>query len=372
MSRFKKIFIFTILFFLLFPSLSSAEEKIGESASFKAVVTEILQVEEKNREDGHQFKQQNLKLLGIEGDWKDKEIIYNGISDIEVANALVYKVGDKVFVNGYTNESGQSVFYIVDFVRSGYLYALFIIFVLAVILVGRLKGVKALISLFISFFIIIEFILPQVLAGRDPFIISLIGGVIILAFIIYLTEGFKRKSHIAVFSVLVSLFVTLVLSVIFTNLTKLSGLSQEEAVFLIGLGDSEINFQGLLLAGFIIGAIGILDDIIIGQIEAVAQIREANPALPAKKVFSLAYKIGNTHLGAIINTLFLVYAGASLPLLLLFILNQDSGLTFSRLINTEIVSTEIVRTLVGSIGVLLSMPIATFLASFKFKDARRG
>ena len=324
-----------------------------------------MQVEEKVRGDGTKFKQQDLKLLGLEGDWTNKEIIYRGISDIEVANANFYKAGDKVYVEGYTDESGQDIFYVVDFVRSGYLYILFIIFILAVLLVGKSKGFKALISLFLSFVVIIKFILPQILNGRDPFLISLIGGLFILGVIIYLTEGFKRKSHIAILSVLISLSATLALSVIFTKLTKLSGLAQEEAAFLIGVGNVEINFQGLLLAGFIIGAIGVLDDIIVGQIEAVEQIREANPNLPTKKVFKLAYKVGNTHLGAIVNTLFLTYTGAALPLLLLFIINQNSGLTFDRLINTEIVSTEIVRTLVGSIGVILSMPIATFLASVK-------
>jgi uncharacterized membrane protein len=370
MNKYKKIYIMIALAALLFPFFSRADEIKEENTNFKSEVIEVMKIEEKIREDGTKFKQQDLKLLGLEGAWKNKEIIYKGISDIEVANANFYKVGDKVYVEGHTDESGQAVFYVVDFVRSGYLYILFIIFVLAVLLVGRSKGLKALISLFLSFVVIIKFILPQILNGRDPFLISLIGGLVILGIIIYLTEGFKRKSHIAVLSVLISLSATLILSVIFTTLTKLSGLAQEEAAFLIGVGNVEINFQGLLLAGFIIGAIGVLDDIIIGQIEAVEQIREANPSLSTKKVFKLAYKIGNTHLGAIVNTLFLTYAGAALPLLLLFIINQNSGLTFNRLINTEIVSTEIVRTLVGSIGVILSMPIATFLASIKLKDIK--
>jgi uncharacterized membrane protein len=117
----------------------------------------------------------------------------------------------------------------------------------------------------------------------------------------------------------------------------------------------------------IIGAIGVLDDIILGQIEAVDSIRLANPKLPPKKVFKLAYKVGNTHLGAIINTLFLTYAGAALPLLLLLIINQQTGLSMSRALNTESITTEIVRTLVGSIGVMASMPIATFLASWNIK-----
>jgi hypothetical protein len=155
--------------------------------------------------------------------------------------------------------------------------------------------------------------------GRDPFLITLVGGLLIMTIIIYLTEGWKRKSHLAILTVLLSLLLTLILSIIFTKLTRLTGLAQEEAVFLIGVGQAEINFRGLLLAGMIIGAIGVLDDIVVGQIESVARIKEANPKLPPKKVFSLAYKIGNTHLGAIINTLFLTYAGAALPLLLLFV-----------------------------------------------------
>jgi uncharacterized membrane protein len=367
MKKISQLLVIILLTIFLWPPLSRAETPNQSPAIFKAVVMEILQVEQKTREDGSVFAQQNLKLLGLEGEWKNREVIYQGLDDIEVANIGLYKVGDRVFMDAYTDESGATIFYITDFVRSGQLFLLFTLFILTALLIGRYKGFKALISLAISFVIIIKFILPQILNGRDPFLISLVGGLVILAVVIYLTEGVQKKSHLAVASVLISLSITLILSLIFTNLTKLSGLAQEEAAFLIGLGNVTINFKGLLLAGFIIGAIGVLDDIIIGQIETVEQIKAANPSLPPKKIFSLAYKVGNTHLGAIINTLFLAYAGAALPLLLLFILNQESGLTFGRLINTEIVSTEIVRTLVGGIGVMLSMPVATFLATVKLR-----
>lgn len=367
MIKHKKVYLFLILSTLLLPSLLKAEEIKDRPDNFQAKVVEIIQAQEKTREDGSTFVQQNLKLVGLDDDWQNESIFYYGISDLEVVSAQAYVPGDKVYINRQVDESGDNIFYIVDYVRSSYLYLLFLLFVLAVLIVGRSKGLKALLSLFLSFVVIIKFILPQILHGHDPFFISLIGGLIILGIIIYLTEGFKRKAHLAILSVLISLSATLVLSVIFTKLTKLSGLAQEEVFFLIGAGNTEINFQGLLLAGFIIGAIGVLDDIIVGQIEAVEQIKEANPNLPAKKVFQLAYKIGNAHLGAIVNTLFLTYAGVALPLLLLFVINQNSGITFNRLVNTEVVSTEVVRTLVGSIGVILSMPIATFLAVVKLK-----
>ncbi|HQC49597.1 MAG: YibE/F family protein [Patescibacteria group bacterium] len=342
---------------------NSAPEENPNGLNFKAEVIEVMAQVKNVREDRSIFYQQNLRLKALTGERKGEEFIYEGISEIEVASSDLYKVGDKVYVDLFTEPSGLEVAYVVGPVRSGAIYLLLFIFTLAVVVVGRLKGLRALLSLVLSFFIILYFILPQILSGRDPFLITLVGGLLIMTIIIYLTEGWKRKSHLAILTVLLSLLLTLILSIIFTKLTRLTGLAQEEAVFLIGVGQAEINFRGLLLAGMIIGAIGVLDDIVVGQIESVARIKEANPKLPPKKVFSLAYKIGNTHLGAIINTLFLTYAGAALPLLLLFVLNREVGLSFERAINTEAVTTEIVRTLVGSIGVIASMPIATFLAA---------
>lgn len=372
MSRLRKILFFSVLFLfsgaffinLFTPNLKAEEIIPNETVNFKAEVVEVTLSKSIERENGSFFTQQNLLLRGLEGIYKDKEIVYEGISEIEVTNSNLYKEGDKVFVDAYIDENGQETFYVVEFVRTNYLYILIAIFIILVIIVGRLKGLKALIGLALSFVVIIKFIIPQILIGRDPFVISLIGGLVILILMIYITEGIKRESHLAILSVFFSLLFILILSLIFTNLSKLTGLAQEEAIFLIGNGNLALNFKGLLLAGFIIGAIGVLDDIIVGQIETVVRLQEANPNLPAKKIFSLAYKVGNTHLGAIINTLFLTYAGAALPLLLLFVLNQSGGLTMSRVLNTEIISTEIIRTLVGSIGVIMAMPIATFLGSF--------
>ena len=368
-------FILTLVLGLSFVSSVLAQDFENEATSqdgegLKAKVLEVITEEEKTREDGSIYKQQNLRLEAVEGPRRGQEIIYYGISDIEVANANFYKAGDRVFVDIFQDESGQETVYVVDFVRNKALYILAFIFVLAVIVVGRTKGIRALLSLFLSFVVILKFILPQILAGRDPFLVSLIGGLAIMAAIIYITEGINRKSHIAIFSVLLSLLLTLVLSVIFSNLARLTGLSQEDTIFLIGIGQVEINFRGLLLAGMLIGAIGVLDDIIVGQIEAVARIKEANPSLSPRKIFMLAYKIGNTHLGAIINTLFLTYAGASLSLLLLFVIHQETGLSLTRALNSEAVTTEVIRTMVGSIGVMASMPIATFLAAYGMKKLK--
>lgn len=338
--------------------------ELNESRMFKAEIVEVIAELEKTRENGSTFKQQDLRLKILNGERKGQEVFYYGISEMEVVDSNIYQKGERVFVDSYISIDGEEVFYVVDFLRSRSLIWLFLLFIFVVLLVGRFKGLKALLSLFLSFVVIVKFILPLILKGQDPFLISLIGASLILAIIIYLTEGWQRKSHLGVLAVFISLSFTLFLSLLFVKISRLSGLAQEETMFLVDVAGLDINFQGLLLAGFVIGAIGVLDDIIVGQIEAVEQIRIANPKLSAKRVFNLSYKVGNTHLGAIINTLFLTYTGAALPLLLLFALNSGGDLNFERFINMEAVSTEVVRTLVGSIGVILSMPIATFLASF--------
>ena len=365
----KKIIIVLFLFALLFPQIVFAQEfsedySVMADEIFEAGVVKILEQKEVIGENGAKIIQQDILLNGLEGKWENQEITYKGISEIIVANANIYKEGDRVLVQrsiipGDDNEQ----FYIIDFVRRGNLYLLAFLFAAVIIVVGRRKGLKALISLIISFFIIIKIILPRILAGGNPLLISVFGSLAILAIIIYLTEGWNRKSHLAVISVLLSLVATLILSVIFTGLARLTGLAQEEAAFLMGIGQQAINFKGLLLAGMLIGTVGVLDDIIVGQMETVKRIKEANPQLPAGKVFKLAYRVGNTHLGTMVNTLFLTYAGASLPLLLLFTVKQEPFLSFNQVINNEMIATEIVRTLVGSIGVALSMPISTYLAA---------
>ncbi|MDO8668667.1 MAG: YibE/F family protein [Candidatus Buchananbacteria bacterium] len=362
--------IIVVIFFiaLLLPAVIFAQEEqnIGNEV-FEAKVIRILEQTEIEREGGSKAIQQNILLLGLTGEWKNKEIKYEGISDLDVVGNNTYKAGDKVLVQRSITSENEDKFYIVDFVRRGYLYLLAFIFALVIVAVGKIKGLKALISLAVSFLIIIKLILPQILSGTSPLLVGVLGSFAILVVMIYLTEGLNKKSHLAIVSVLFSLVITMALSIIFTSLTRLTGLAQEESTFLIGIGQQAIDFRGLLLAGMLIGTIGVLDDVIVGQIEAVQQIKEANPNLSSGAVFKMSYQVGNAHLGAIINTLFLIYAGASLPLLLLFTIHQEPFLSFNQVINNEIIATEIVRSLVGSIGVAMSLPISTYLASYYLK-----
>lgn len=364
MSFLKKYLIYTIIITAFLPILAKAEDKTENSA--EAVVIKILEEKEITRENNSKVKQQNLELYILNGPLKNQTAIFYGISDIDVVELNYYEAGDRVIISYQDDENGERVFYVMDYVRKNALIWLTIISILIIAIIGTTKGLRALLSLALTFILIIKVMVPLMLKGMDPLIVGVAISFIILLFIIYLTEGFKNKSHIAILSIVFSLAFTAILSIIFTNIAKLTGTSSEEVAYLIGTAKASLDFKGLLLASIIIGTLGVLDDVVIGQIEAVKQIKEANNQLSNFQIFKMSMAIGKAHLGAIINTLFLAYVGASLPLVLLFSIHQPPFLTFDQIINHEEIATEIIRTLVGIIGLCSAVPISTFLST-KYK-----
>ena len=359
--RIKILLLISSFFFLLPTTLFAQNNQEQNEEIFKARVVEIVEQKNAVRDDGSISIQQKIKLKGLGGNWKDKEIIFDG-TEFDVLSASEYKISDKVLVNYSIGPKGEKNFYVIGFSRTSPIYWLAFLFGLIVIAIGRLKGFRALVVLLLTFLIILKFIIPKILTGSDPLLIAIIGSLFILILSVYITEGFKRTSTIAIFSILVSLIITGLLSVWFSAITKLTGFASEEAMYLVGLAGGNINIKGLLLAGIIIGALGVLDDVIISQVALVKELKISNPELTKSQIYNQAMRVGISHLSSMVNTLFLAYAGASLPLLILFSVKQPPFLTFNQVIDNEMMATEIVRTFTGSIGLVLAVPIATFLA----------
>lgn len=360
----RKTILLSIIFVLfLIPSRLYAQNnpELKNDEIFKARVVEIIDQKNVTRDDGSTSIRQKLKLKGIEGNWQDKEIIFDG-TEFDVLSASEYKIGDKVLVNYSPGPEGEDNYYVIGFSRTNPIYWLALLFSLIVIAVGRLKGLRALVVLLLTFLIILKFIIPKILAGSDPLYIAITGSFFILVLSVYITEGFKRTSTISIISILFSLVITGLFSVWFSTIAKLTGFASEEAVYLVGLAGGNINIKGLLLAGIIIGALGVLDDVIISQVALVKELKMSNPGLTNSQIYNQAMRVGISHLSSMVNTLFLAYAGASLPLLILFSVKQPPFLTFNQVIDNEMMATEIVRTFTGSIGLVLAVPIATFLA----------
>jgi uncharacterized membrane protein len=216
----------------------------------------------------------------------------------------------------------------------------------------------------VSFAVLFTFILPRILAGSNPVGSTIIGSLLIVPVTFVLSHGLNKKTGVAIVGTVIALTATGVLSNIFVNAVKLSGFASEEAGFLVSL-KGMINMKGILLASIIIGALGVLDDITISQSAIVFELKEANRKMMFGELYRRAMNIGQDHISSIVNTLVLVYTGAALPLLLLFINNPHP---FREIINYEIIADEAVRTLVGSIGLMLAVPITTFIACFTVEN----
>lgn len=373
--RFALIFLLTVCFFLPSFSLASdVSEKNNSSKAieksqdiiFKARVLEIINEVEKES-DNKKVIQQDIKLLGLESEFKNKEIIYRGISDIELIGAHIYLPGDRVLVVATrASENDSFSYYITDYVRSDNLILISIVFIACLLLVGRFKGLRSILSLFLTFVVIIFFIVPQIMNGANPVLITSLGSLFILFLIIYLTEGLNLRAHLATFSMFISLILVIGISSLFIFLVKLNGAFSEDVFALINIGQQSLNLKGMLLAGMIIGSLGVLDDVIISQIVSVEQLVQANPHQSWREVFAKAYKIGVSHISSMTNTLFLAYAGASLPLLILFVSPDNPFSSVEQILNNEAISTEIVRALSGSLGLVLSVPLSTFIAAWVF------
>ncbi|MEE1763083.1 MULTISPECIES: YibE/F family protein [unclassified Streptomyces] len=233
------------------------------------------------------------------------------------------------------------------------------IFALAVVVVGRMRGVMALVALAVSFLVLTLFILPAILQGSNPLVVAVVGASAIMLIALYMCHGLSARTSVAVIGTLISLLLIGVLGSGFIDWAYLTGNTDDNTGLIHGLYPT-IDMSGLLLAGVIIGSLGVLDDVTVTQTSAVWELHEANPMMGWRNLYRAGIRIGRDHIASVVNTLVLAYAGAALPLLLLFSIAQSSVGTVA---NSELVAEEIVRTLVGSIGLVASVPVTTALAA---------
>jgi uncharacterized membrane protein len=286
-------------------------------------------------------------------------VVEHGRRQVTIGDTDV-RPGEQVLVSISTAPDGRVEAFFADFVRIGPLAALLLLFMAAILIVSRGKGLRALVGILISLAIIGGFILPAILAGGDPVLVSILGGFVLMASTFYLIHGWTLKAHTAALATLAAMALTGVLAAVSVNAARLTGMGSEEALFLTQFAGAEIDVRGLLLASILVGALGVLDDLTINQISAVFELRQAKPDLPSRSLYRRAMVIGQDHIAATVNTLVLAYVGASLPLLLLFNLFQEP---FLAALNRAAIAEEILRTLVGSIGLVAAVPIATALAA---------
>lgn len=274
------------------------------------------------------------------------------------ASAPRFEEGEAVVLNVVEEAEPRFRYQFADRDRRAVLWALAAVFALAVVGLGRLKGLAALGGLAASVFLLVAFIAPAILAGRSPVLVAAVGGSAIALLALYLAHGWYALTHVAAIGTFSALALTLGLSALVASLARFSGFGSEEAFSLVFVEGLQI--RGLVLAGAVLGAIGALDDVTVTQASTVFELRRINPSAGLMELFRSGLKVGRDHIASTVNTLLLAYAGASMPLLLLFTLSE---LPLGFVANSEIVSVEIFRTLVGSIGLVAAVPFTTWLAA---------
>lgn len=321
--------------------------------------------EEKTIElDGIDQLYQELDLKIINGENAGKVIgVKNG--EVPLVNVTRYKIGDRVVAE---KDETTDEYRIVDYVRTDALALLTIVFAGLILAITGIMGLRAFAGMAFTFWVILGIVLPQILGGRNPVFVAVLASLLIIPVSFYLTHGFNKKTTVAVVGSVCGLILTTILAYVFIDLTKLTGLSSEEAGFL-AVGASHINMKGLLLAGIIIGTLGVMDDITISQAAIVEELRSRGKVQQGYELFLGAMRVGKDHIASMVNTLVLAYAGVAMPLLLIFVNNTRP---ISELVNYEFLAEEIVRTLIGSIGLVVVVPITTALAAYVFgkKDVK--
>jgi uncharacterized membrane protein len=327
--------------------------------NFEALVTEIQ--EKQVMYPGSECLQpvQVLQARALTGTRSGELVTVNHDGRIFACGAApVYQVGQRLVIYG---GAGAEHYAVADVVRRPALVWLAVIFVALAVAVGRWRGLAALAGLAVSFLVIFYLVLPQIAAGANPVVVVILASLLIIPAIFVLAHGWNRKTIVAMIATLLSMIVTGILIAIFVSLARLTGLASEEAGFVQALSAQTINLKNLLIAGMLIATLGVLDDITVSQAAVVMELKAAQPELKFGQLYRRAMKVGRDHIASMINTLILVYAGASLPLLLLFL---DSGQSLGLTLNFEIVAVEVVRTLTESVGLMLAVPVTTALAAW--------
>jgi uncharacterized membrane protein len=280
--------------------------------------------------------------------------------EIRVQNTLTAGLDPDLELDLPEGGLGEDPYVFVEFERKAPLALLAIGFAALVVLFGRRRGALSLVGLVMALLLVVEFVVPAILDGKAPLLVALVGAFAVMLTTIPLTHGAGIKAVAAMLGAAAALLLTALLAVAFVNLAHISGLSSEEVTLLRSGTGADLSPEGLVLAGMVIGALGVLDDVTVSQASTVMALRRARAGQGVRELYRRAIAVGRDHLGATVNTLVLAYAGAALPVLLIFS-TQDTG--FGSAINRENVAEEVVAMLVGSIGLIAALPLTTALAA---------
>ncbi len=364
-SMHKRITILILILITFFPNIRVYGDEEYKVLDAKAIVSEIIKESEGTNENIEGIQYVKLKILS--GKYKGKVVdIQNTLSGNKVFD-LPVKEGDRVMVMIEEIDNDNIEVNIADYARDTYIYMLAIIFFLILVVVGGMKGLKTIITLGITLFMIFYVLLPAMLKGYNPLLMTVLISTFVTIITIIIISGFSTKSMSAIIGTVSGVIIAGTLAFIVGSKVKLTGLSNEEAAMLIYIPQNiSFNFRELLFSGILLGALGAVMDVSMSISSSVEEIHRANPLLSKKDLFLSGMNVGKDIMGTMSNTLILAYTGSSIPLILLF---MAYDISFIKIVNMDLVATEIIRSISGSIGLIVTIPITAFTSMIFTKNA---
>jgi uncharacterized membrane protein len=273
--------------------------------------------------------------------------------------------GETLVVTRDAGAEGGAAYNFADYERDIPIIVLALIFAVVVGAVARLRGLASLVGLAFAFFILLQFVLPGLLGEESPTLVSLVGSAAIMFVVLYLAHGFSARTTTALVGTLFGLTLVAVLGSIAVSVARLTGLTSEEAVTLQGY-DPTLSFSGIVLAGIVVAGLGVLNDVTITQASAIWQLNEVSPEITWRELYRRGMAVGRDHIASTVYTIVFAYAGAALPLLLIFELSPQPAWTT---VTSSAVAEEVIRTVVGAIALVLAVPVTTAAGAFFAKAA---
>ncbi len=341
-------------------------EEAQKDILYRAKILDILSDETKKLEGNYEGRTQLLKVKITSGIYKNEVLEVEHYTEPGSAYNIIVRKGDNVLLGTEKDQDGNIInAYVVEIIRDKYVLYLVIAFSIILILVGGLKGLKALVALILTGFAVMKVLLPLILKGYNPILISVGVCLVIIIITLLIISGFSKKTLATFIGTSGGILIAGAVALIFGFFMKLTGLGSEEAKVLMYI-PQEVNFdfRGLLFSGIILASLGAVMDVGMSISSSMYEIVKANPEIKKKDLLVSGINVGRDIIGTMSNTLILVYIGGALPLVLLLLAYNVS---FAEIINRDFIASEILRALAGSIGLILAIPITVFVAGTLFK-----
>lgn len=345
---------------VIFPA--SAQEATPTEQYMRGIITDVA---EENLDSGYVKQTLTIEIRG--GDWSGQVIQSENIFSPTTEPERQFAEGKKVVIVESANTQG-TVYYVVDYYRLPSLLLLVVVFFVLAVIFAKKRGAFAIAGLAFSVLILAVVIVPKLAEGGSIALYGGGGAVLIAVVSILVAHGVNKKTLLALAGTLITVAIAGVLALLAVKVAQVFGTGSEEAYYLKFAFANTIQMKGLLLVGVLIGALGVLDDITTSLTATVEELYNAKPDLSFSELYTRGTRVGVEHIASLVNTLVLAYAGASLPLLLLFSVDFQP---FWVTLNSEFLSEEVIRTLVGSTALILAVPITTVLAAYAYAKKKK-